>query len=237
MMCRRLLLIFQTLTVVVVILCFAMVACNTAPVLVQQSSLHTVSLRAITSKGAVLLLPPQVAYERVESGDTFDGNAAYFEQSPREAFLSSMAGKTLSENVSHFIDSKQLNTDPTDSNGGLLERLKQNYHILASSFKDKTELLPYLQKLHNISGADMACMITLKVKAGKGAGYSPLNGGMWQGTSSSNFKVVFLSLSTGEHLWRNEVYVRNLPTDEVISESMGLLFQGIEENKKEAIIK
>lgn len=218
---------------VFLILCFLMTACNMTPVLVQQPSLNSISLRAISSKGGVFLLPPRVAYERVENGETFDGNAEYFTQGPlREAILSSMVGKTLSENGIHVTDLNQLDTDPNGINRGLMERLEQSHSTLSSSFKDKTELLPSLRQLQSVSGTELACLITLKVKAGKGGGYNPLNGGMWQGTSTSSFKVVILSLSTGEHLWKNEVYARNLPTDEVISESIGLLFQDIGNDKR-----
>lgn len=204
-----------------------------APVLVHQPSLNTVSLQTIASKGGIFLLPPRVSYERVENGETFDGDVEYFAQSPgREVLLSSRVEKALSEKSMQIIDSKQVSTHSDDTNGGLLARLKQNHSILASSFKDKTELLPSLKRLQSVSGAELACLITLKVKAGSGPGYNPLNGTMSQATSSSSFKVVILSLSTGEHLWINEVYVRNLPTDQVISESIGLLFQEIEDDKR-----
>lgn len=71
-----------------------MTACNMAPVLVQQPSLNTVSLQTIASKGGVFLLPPRVTYERVENGETFDGDLEYFAQSPgREVLLSLRLGR------------------------------------------------------------------------------------------------------------------------------------------------
>lgn len=219
--------------IVIATLCFFLVACNAAPVLVRQPTLNSVSLRSFPSKGGVFLLPPRVGYERVENGEAFDGDAEYFAQSGRRAaVLLSRVEKALSEGGIRVIDSKALNPDREDFHGGLLVRLAENHSILASPFKDKTELLPGLQQLQGASGADLACLITLKVKGGRGAGYNPLNGSMSQATSSSSFKVVILSLSTGEILWKNEVYVRKLPTDQVITESIGLLFHEIEDDKR-----
>jgi len=199
----------------------SLTACNVTPVVVEQPP-QSLALPIVPTGQIVFLLPAQVTYQRVDTEEPLP--PPNLGEISREALLTSIVERALANKGLEVIALDKLSESQQIQIRAVIESLKEKRQILASSYKDKGEVVPLLQQLHILSGAHLVCVSTLLVKVGK-AGYYIPQGSMWQGTSSSAFKVALVSLSTGEHLWRNEVYVRKLPNDRTVNDSMTLLLQ------------
>jgi len=108
--------------------------------------------------------------------------------------------------------------------GDAVRRLTEESRVLVSVRKDKSALLPALKQVADISGAGVACVQTVRVKVGSGAMYDPNSGAMAQGTNSTAIAIAFVSLTTGEVVWKNEAFVRYLPSSGKFEKAVKMLF-------------
>jgi len=107
----------------------------------------------------------------------------------------------------------------------LCNNIKRYNKALISSFKSKDEALPYLRELKNKCGYDAIAIVVVRVNVGKNIFFDPIISGMiLPQTHTTEIKIAFVSLISGQHLWSNEVFLRSLPNETILQESLDLLF-------------
>jgi len=136
----------------------SLTACNVTPVVVEQPP-RSVSLPSVPAGQLVFLLPTQVAYQEVETGDPLP--PLNLGESSREELLASIVERALSNKGFEVIGLDKLSESQKTQTRLLFEGLNERQQILVSSYKDKREVMPLLQHLHTLSGAHLACVVTL----------------------------------------------------------------------------
>jgi len=144
-----------------------------------------------------------------------------------EEFFLSLAKKGLSQKGFTVTGPDDFKAIPGTQMENLLAALKNQHRVLASHYKDKGETIPLLIQLSDVSGASLACVLSLRVKIGQDAFYDPLTGRAGESPNSADYKVALVDVRNAQHVWRNEVYVRSLPNNGEIANIMELLFQDL----------
>jgi len=138
------------------VFCLSLTACNVTPGVVEQPP-HKVSLPSVHAGQVVFLLPAQVTYHRVDTGELLPPQN--LGERSREELLASVVERELSNKGLKVIGVDKLSEPQKTQTRVLFEGFKEKRQILASSYKDKSEVAPLLQQLHTISGAHLACVI------------------------------------------------------------------------------
>ncbi|MBU0985440.1 MAG: hypothetical protein KKA42_16320 [candidate division Zixibacteria bacterium] len=200
---------------------FAGCATVTQPVVVGTTD-DPVFTRMAQNHEAVFLLPPHMTFEYAhneqpadpETSGAIEARAVLDEVVPGEL---SFAGITV-------ITEDSLEEAHRPLAGDISARLNEECRVLLSSFRDKSALIPELNRLGEISAAKCACLVTVTVKVGTGAMYDANSGAIAQGTSSSAISIAFISLTDGSVVWKNDSFVRYLPKSGKFNKAVQMLF-------------
>jgi len=197
--------------------------CATATVPVVVGTVNDPVIRELAAAGeTVFLLPPHVTFESADneqplSGESCGGDKA--EVATAMYVAEGLAGEGFAVLT---LDDMPAESEPKARD--LVDKLDAECSVLTSSYKDKSLLIPLLNELCGISGAGVVCVQTVKIKVGSGETYDINSGAMTQGTSSSTIKVALVSPDNGKVLWKNESFVRYLPTSGKFKQAVQLLF-------------
>lgn len=213
---------------VIVILAVFVPGCGATPVVVGPPK-SGVSARPFPHGESVFLFPPHLSYERVENETALPPDEYGADET--SLLLISTTKRKLIEKGMRILTSESISEDKRAKMVPILKKLENKYRVLASYYKSKKEVMPLLQKLKKISDASIACVQLLRVKVGSGPMWDPVSGQVRPGTSSSDVRIVLISLFTGEHLWANEVFVRSLPSDKPFSNALEMLFEESSDQK------
>lgn len=204
---------------------FSLFGCATATKPIASGQINTDVLSKLSNnKGKIFLASPVITFENaiteapLPSLEYGGEKATSLVSTMVASQLKGMGLETI--NVSDVKPAENL-----ERTNAILDKIAENCLILTSSYKDNSNLIPYLRELQKITGADALCLQTVRVKVGRAATYDPNSGAMSQGTNSSSIKLAFLSLADGSILSMNRAFVRYLPSDEKFKDAVDLLFK------------
>jgi hypothetical protein len=211
------------LFLLVSVLLFSNCATTSGPVVI--GLIGDTTFNQMAAKGEVIfLLSPHMTFEDAAT------EASLPSEQHGGAQVHSVMMSTAFEKL-HEAGFRVLTQDSVEYNsqaaaGSVIKNLNEECRVLTSDTKDKSALLPLLRQLAEITGANLACVQTVKVKVGSGAMYDfVFSGAMRQGTSSSTINVVLVSLKNGDIVWRNESFVRHKPPSSEFNKSVKMLFE------------
>ncbi|MBN2602873.1 MAG: hypothetical protein JXA91_01920 [Candidatus Thermoplasmatota archaeon] len=171
----------------------------------------------------VFLLPPQITFESASTEKILPIDAE--NKTQINIIMTSTAFEELHKAGFQVLTQDSLKSDSEFVSGTIIQRLTEEARVLTSQTKDKSPLLPLLNQLADISGANILCVHTVRAKIGSGATYNSQTGSMAQGTNSSAIKVILLFLENGDMLWRNEAFVRDEPSSRNFRKAVKMLFK------------
>ena len=197
-------------------------AFTTSPALI--GSTGDAEFEQMAARGEVLfLLPPHMTFEDAATETPLPSYSHGGDQV--HAIMMSTVFEGLHEAGFRVLTQDSVETNAQSAAGTVIQRLNEECHVLTSHTKDKSALLPLLRQLAEITGANVACVQTVRAKIGSDAMWDFVNtGAMAQGTSSSAIKVVLVSLTNGDIVWSNESFVRYKPTSSKFNQAVKMLF-------------
>ena len=171
---------------------------------------------------SVVVLTPLLSFKQADSNDVSD----HYTNLTKESSIKGIVEKMLTNKGLSVVSVTSLGKSKRTRINPLLNHLVKNRPILASRFQDKNDFIATLNDLQDLSGAVYLCVVLLDVDLGHFWGMDPIliTKNVWETTHSSDLKIAMLSLQHGKHVWRNEVYVRALPTDEMVTQWVETLF-------------
>jgi hypothetical protein len=102
--------------------------------------------------------------------------------------------------------------------------LLSNRAVLVSAFRDKTSLLSALAGIREATGAAYLAFPESKVFVGTPGGWDPNTGRVWDSTSTTSLKLTVVSLSDGQVVWQNELFIRAVANSDQIMQWTPKLF-------------
>lgn len=171
----------------------------------------------------VIVLTPLISFKQADSNNNSNLNDYNLNNKSDIQFI---VEKKLIENGLTVININESGEYQKDKTHSLFDQLNKNRFILASRFKEKSGLIQTLNEAQNVFDAGLVCVVLLDVTLGDYGIIDPvLTGNARQSSHSSDLKIVMLSLHNGEHVWRNEIYARDLPKDTNITQWVERLFE------------
>lgn len=179
----------------------------------------------------IFLLTPKLTYQDV--------------QTEAELLPDQYGGKTTSKDIvdfaSNVIEQKGLRVlqehDLTPNQKSQLTVTLAALHDHAGAIlkqrNEKEGFLADFRELSEIAGAEGVMGHVLKVKVGAGSYWDPNTGAIASSASTSHILAFLVDATTGEVVWKNEVFFRDVPTTKLLTKSLGMLFSVFPTKKEE----
>jgi len=205
---------------VVFILLTCQLTCHSAPKVVTESS--PVSSRPLPSAQSVYMLPAYVIVEDVHTGEAVAAHEA--ENVSKAAMLNSAVVRQLRAGGLTVIGEGRIDDSTPGELGEVLAQLQAKHKIVASAYRDQSETRPLFLRLRGLTGADLACVITLRIKEGSSTGVT-LPGYVREGSASVEVRAALVSLVEGKHIWGRDVFSRRAASDATVAECVEKMFR------------
>jgi hypothetical protein len=191
------------LLILVGLLCLLLLSgCTTTSAVVAGSRAAVGSLNV---REPIMLLPPKLTYERIQNEQPLDG--AEFQASAVVASLLAAARQSLQQKGLAVIGEVSAgNAEVRHPLEGLSARADALFHspIDPSLVEQLRQVQP--------AGEDRAVLVQyVRVKVGPGGFWDPNTGVIHSKMSSANLRAAILRCRDGQLLWRNEVFLREVP--------------------------
>jgi hypothetical protein len=141
--------------------------------------------------------------------------------------------RRLTQEGLQVIDAARSSEGVRSEIDSLAEALGQQHRALSSSRKRGEGLRKQLDRLGQITKADLLVMVSLNVHVGNDAWVDPVfSGQVGPTTHSATYRVSLVSLHDGQPVWCREVFQREKPTAERIRQAVALLLPSLPAKKE-----
>ncbi len=209
-----------------------LIGCATSPkpIVIQQPSIGSREVVA-PDWDTVFLLTPKLTYKNVQTEEELVPNQYAAEATSKE--IVDFANNAIGQKGFRVLQENDLTPDQKTQLTVTLTALTDQAEDLLKQQKEKKSFLAYFRELYEIAGAEGVLVHVLKVKVGAGSYWDPNTGSIASSTSTSHIIAFLLDGTTGEVVWKNEVFFRDVPTTNLLNKSLGMLFSAFPGKNKE----